>query len=368
MGDFSRHGDMRDPKFSAWLRRAWDAPPGSPPRGCGILAVLARLYGFGVALNGPRVERATIPVVSGGSIWVGGAGKTPLAAELAALARAEGLRPAIVLRGYRGLVRRGAERVTVAMGPSAARRFGDEACLHAQGQESPVYVAPRRIEGVRLAAREGSDLAILDDGMQHRSLARALEIVSLPAECPFGNGWLLPRGPLREPPTALARADLIVLAYVDRSGVRDDVRKQLARFAPMAGVLAWRAGLRLRPFAPRDRSCGVPPPGSRVALLCGLGNPSLFRRSMEEAGYRVAWMAAFADHHAYRAGEVEAVMERAATEGLHAVVTTAKDAIRIGSFAPRAESGLFVAELAINWMEPQAEEVLRAKLRTSLQD
>ena len=101
-----------------------------------------------------------------------------------------------------------------------------------------------------------------------------------------------------------------------------------------------------------------------MGLLCGLGNPEAFRRSVEEAGYAVPWAAAYPDHHPYRAREVEAVLERAASEGLDGVVTTQKDAIRIASTDTALGAVLSVALLEIRWIEEEAEQVLRAKLRT----
>ena len=125
----------------------------------------------------PRTATSVnVPVISVGNVTVGGTGKTPRASALALLAREEGLKAAIVLRGYRGTVCRGVERVDVPLIPEAVKRFGDEACLHAQALSGPVYVARKRIAGVLRAAEEGCDLAILDDGMQHRRLARDLEI------------------------------------------------------------------------------------------------------------------------------------------------------------------------------------------------
>jgi tetraacyldisaccharide 4'-kinase len=286
-----------------------------------------------------------------------------MARELARIARDAGETPAIVLRGYRGSIRRGAARVPPPEGPAQVRRYGDEACLHAQEGLAQVYVARNRIDGVCRAAEEGATLAILDDGMQHRSLDRDLEIVALPAVRPLANRRLLPRGPLREPVSALQRADLIILTYAPRNGVDPRTVEVLHGECPRVEIAAWRAMVQVRPYDGHERVEELPS-GSRVGLFCGIGNPGIFRRSVEELDCRVAWVETFADHHNYREQDLESIWERAAESQVEAILTTSKDAIRLRGLVRRGRPPLYIAQIRICWERDYEERVRSAMLRT----
>jgi tetraacyldisaccharide 4'-kinase len=298
-------------------------------------------------------------VVSIGSIWSGGAGKTPLASELARLAAAEGGRPAIILRGYRGRIRRGSAFVDLASGRDAARRFGDEACLHARRNLARVYVAPERLLGVIAAASDGCRLALLDDGMQHRRLARDLEIVTLPAGRPLANGRLLPRGPLREPTAAIERAEIIVLAHADSAGGAEEAIAVVRDLNSTAEILVWSGRLRLRSLTGAD-----PAPGAMVGLLCGIARPDAFREAVEAAGMRVAWESAFEDHHAFTQAEVDAARRRAEASGTGQILITEKDEMRLTGLDLGGDVPFTVAELALEWRTAGAETFLRGRLRS----
>jgi tetraacyldisaccharide 4'-kinase len=305
-----------------------------------------------------RPERASIPVVSVGSIWAGGAGKTPLVAALARIGCEEGMAPAILLRGYRGEVRHGVARVPSPPGPHDVARFGDEACLHARAGEAAVYVSPDRREGAERAASEGCRVAILDDGLQHRRLARDLEIIALPAGRPLGNGRLLPRGPLREGTRALERADLIVLSHAGRRSL-PSATPELPFARPGVRILSWGDHLDILPLAPGDP---VPSPGARVALLCGIARPGPFRDAVEDAGYAVALIEAFPDHHAFTRRECDSVRRRAAGSGIEWILTTGKDAERLKQIAGPGGPAVCIAALSIVWNEADAESLLRVRL------
>jgi tetraacyldisaccharide 4'-kinase len=344
-----------------WLEKAWAAPPGTPPPGTWLLDVASRLYGWGVRLQRPRARRGPIPVVSVGSIWSGGAGKTPLTAELARLAAEEGGRPAIVLRGYRGEIRRGPVIVDPSFGNDAAKRFGDEACMHARRNGVRVFVSPERFLGVVAAAGEGSRLAFLDDGMQHRRLARDLEIVTLPAARPLANGLLLPRGPLRAPPGAIERADVVVLAHADRSSPPEESIALVRQLNASAEILVWSARIRLRGLT------GVPPgAGATVALVSGIARPGSFREAVEALGARVAWEASFGDHHAFTQAEIDAVRARAIATGIEHLLVTEKDEMRMSALDLGEGVAFAVADLDLEWQTAGAEESLRRRLRRLL--
>lgn len=192
-----------------------------------LLRVAGRLYGLIGRLRRKlyragvlTVYRAPVPVISVGNLTVGGTGKTPMVDDLVKSLLGHGRRVAVVSRGYGG---QGAGRVGVVCagdGPLLPPGVcGDEPYLLAQrNPRALVLVAPRRAEGIRLAVeRFAADVILLDDGFQHLSVARDLDIVLLDARRPFGNGHLLPAGLLREPLSALSRAGVVVLTRSDGS-------------------------------------------------------------------------------------------------------------------------------------------------------
>jgi len=360
--------------LSGWLRRAWDSPPGPAPPAAWLLEPLSFLYGTALALRpSVRARPALIPVVSVGSIWSGGAGKTPLAATLARIAREEKIDAAIVLRGYRGEIRHGVGRVPARPEPGDAVRFGDEACLHARRGDATVYVAADRLAAAQRAAEEGKALVILDDGMQHRGLARDLEIVSLPGHRPIGNGRLLPRGPLREGPGALSRADVLILAHAPLDGSAHTREPRFVALRAGVPIFSWRDRLSFRPMTripattadpvPAGEPGSIPPPGARVAVLCGIARPEPFRIAVRDAGFEVAWCESFPDHHPFTPMEIAALRARASGDRIPWIVTTEKDEMRIAGIAGAGAPTMLVAELSLDWNEPEAERTLREHLR-----
>ncbi len=230
--------------------------------------------------------------------------------------------------------------------------------MHARTGKALVYVGANRRDSAERAAADGCNLAILDDGMQHRGIARDFEIVTIPSENPIGNGRLLPRGPLREPQTALARADLIVLAHTAASVPPAETLAIVRRNAPRTATLSWKAELALRPLTGR-----TPPSSGAVALLTGIGRPDSFRRAVERAGHRVAWEAVFPDHHRFRQREIDAVRRRARADGIDWVFTTAKDEMRLLAIDMGDAPAFCCADLRLAWNDPGAESQLRALLR-----
>ncbi|HET9481551.1 MAG TPA: tetraacyldisaccharide 4'-kinase, partial [Candidatus Polarisedimenticolia bacterium] len=195
--------------------------------GAGILGLLEPIYAAAVRLRGALYDRGWIaahrlgvPVISVGNLSAGGSGKSPMVALVAGhLARA-GFRPAVISRGYGGRHAGPATVVSSGSGPLVgADVAGDEPVMLARMlPELPIVVAHRRRGGGALAiARLGARCLVLDDGFQHRSLARDLDLVLLDARQGFGNGRLLPAGPLREPPSALSRAGALILTRCDRA-------------------------------------------------------------------------------------------------------------------------------------------------------
>jgi tetraacyldisaccharide 4'-kinase len=259
-----------------------------------------KVAALGRALGLPRVARLPVPVVSVGNLVAGGTGKTPFVAWLAARLLADGRRPGILARGY------GA--------PAAEGGLSDEGAVLRQllGDGVPqVEEADRRRGGERLLReRPDLDVVLLDDGFQHRRLHRDVDLVLLDATCPFGFGHLLPRGLLREPPSALGRASAVVVTRSDLGPV-PDVSRWTA--APVVTTrLVPRGSLR----------------GRRVFAASAIGNPDAYRRTIEAAGGEVVGRSSLPDH----APLPEAVWEGWARDAKAAradlVVVTRKDAVK----------------------------------------
>jgi tetraacyldisaccharide 4'-kinase len=329
----------------------------------GAAAIRSALYAGGHL----RTHRAGAPVVSIGNLAVGGAGKTPVAMTVAARLVARGRRVAVLSRGY-GATRADARVVSDgARVLLSAEEGGDEAVLVARRLPGvAVLCGPRRAELARLARGSlGADVLLLDDGFQHRALARDLDVVVLDAANPFGNGHLLPRGPNREPPHALQRAGLVWLSRVEGATPEGlDRLRTLAREATghepvesrhepvelLDGALRVAQGLdRLR--------------GRRVRLLSGIARPLAFRRTVEALGATVVAEHRFADHHRFRTRELREVLAGAADGAGDWIVTTEKDAVRLG---PDVADHPALRVLRIEARVVRGEEILARALDAAL--
>jgi len=277
-------------------------------------ALRNRLYDGGWLL----ARRVPARVVSIGNIAVGGTGKTPAALWLAERLAARGWRPAIVARGYRkrrpGVVVVGVDGTPLV----APADGGDEAVMLARRFRGPVVTGERRAEAAALAcARFGVDVVVLDDGFQHRGLARDIDLVLLGPEAT--GSWPLPAGPLRESPDALARARaLLAIDGAPRPPVGLPVFG--AQLRPTALVVAQDGAWHEEPLA------GLA--GVEVAAVAGIARPERFVATLEALGARVRTLLRFPDHHEYR--EADAV--RIATAG-GLTVTTEKDLVKLVEFA-----------------------------------
>lgn len=268
----------------------------------GALSALRRgLYRLGVL---HRV-RVAVPVVVIGNLTAGGTGKTPLTIALAEALRAQGFRPGVVSRGHGGRQR---EPLLLGDTPDAAD-VGDEPCL-IRASGVPVAVGRDRPAAARLLVAEGCDVVIADDGLQHYRLARDVEICVIDGARRFGNGRLLPVGPLREPLRRLARVDLRVCnGGAPRAG---EFPMRLA-----GGEAVTLDGARRQPLA--DFA------GRRVHAVAAIGNPARFFDSLRECGIDVVEHA-FADHHAFVADDLAFGDELP-------VLMTDKDAVKCRAFA-----------------------------------
>jgi tetraacyldisaccharide 4'-kinase len=276
-------------------------------------------------------------VVAIGNLTVGGTGKTP-AVELAVRTLTRlGYAPAVVSRGYRRRsrgVQVVADAASIRLEPEDA---GDEPFLLARRLPGiPVVVGANRAEAIRTAQeRFGITAVVLDDGFQNRTVEKSLEIVMARARNPWGNGRLLPSGPLREPLTALARAHVVVAAGATSLEDAEEVTAAVRRHAPGCPVLAaryvpvecWEAQ-RVRPV-PLERLRGA-----RLVPFAGIASPSGFRATLDELGVRMDALIGFRDHHWYDERDLAALEARAETAGVDGLVTTEKDWVRLRALRP----------------------------------
>lgn len=269
------------------------------------------------------------PVLSIGNLTVGGTGKTPVVQFLARAAMAMGKRPAILSRGYGS-----SENAISWVDPNDPRsdRFGDEPALLAKSlPEARVYTGTDRyLAGLRAMEQHPDiDLFLLDDGFQHRQLVRDIDLVLVDSQRGFGNGRLLPWGPLREPISALDRATWI--GWVDKMETETNIEGAAERgprnFRISMGAVGWKF---LGDHS--DRPLEELPLERPAHLLSGIGNPEGFERTVPDCGLRVDKHAIFRDHHPFTEEEILAQIEEAQSRG-RVLVTTAKDAVRMESLA-----------------------------------
>jgi tetraacyldisaccharide 4'-kinase len=252
-------------------------------------------------------QRLKWPAVSVGNLSVGGAGKTPLVIRLAQLLAAEGIAADVLSRGY-GRSGSNVERVDP---DGAATRYGDEPLLIARTAKVPVYVGASRYEAGLLAERNagGVGIHLLDDGFQHRKLARAMDIVVLHAS-DLEEG-LLPAGPLREPLSSLKRASVVVLRAEDR-----EFEAKLRRRGISAPVWIQHRQLAVEPL-------------TRAVAFCGIARPEEFFTALRSKGVDVAETMTLRDHQSYSRGAIERLVTMLREHKAECFVTTEKDAVRM---------------------------------------
>ena len=254
-----------------------------------------------------KASRISCPVVVVGNVSVGGTGKTPLVCWLVAHLAERGYRPGIVTRGYGGSSR-DVRRITAADDPSVV---GDESILLARRTGAPVAIGRDRPAAAQLLAGGGCNVIVSDDGLQHYALARDCEVVVIDGDRRFGNGWLLPAGPLREAPGRLRAADAIVV-----NGGRALLQGALSMRLEAKTAVALRGGAvqPLRAFA-----------GTSIHAVAGIGNPERFFNMLRSRGIEVLGRP-LADHAHLTPEDIEFGDDKS-------VFMTEKDAVKCGRFA-----------------------------------
>ena len=284
-----------------------------------ILSPLALLYGAVAHLRARAYRRGLLrqqrlegTVISVGNLTAGGTGKTPMVMWIAQRLLVEGKRTGILTRGYRGKT-------------SSGRSTSDEAqLLQARlGDRVVVGIGADRFASGRELAERGVDWFILDDGFQHLQLARDVDIVLIDATTPFGGGHVLPAGRLREPRSALARADIIVITRSEHApAVEAAIRRDSD--APIFYARTQLDSIRTR----KNNFSTEPASGAQSKKLfafCGIGNPAAFLEDLREWRFEVVGHRFFPDHHRYTQREADALVTEARTAGADGLICTEKD-------------------------------------------
>ena len=323
-----------------------------------LLLPLLPLYAAGLAFREVRLQRGwepvrqlRDPVISIGNLSAGGSGKTPFTIALCRLLCARGFEVDVLSRGYgrSGYGRRSA--VALRVDPNgSADEFGDEPLLIARETNVPVYVAAERYEAGRLAESDSTSgrasgqarrIHILDDGFQHRQLAREIDILLLNRE--DWRDHLLPAGNLREGRDAARRASAIAIPADEA-----DFETELRAWGQACGWTGpvWRIRRRMR----------IPRIDGPVTAFCGIARPEQFLAGLTGAGVAVASRHAFADHHRYTMREIDMLVAKARGSGSVALVTTGKDEVRLSKLRSAFPSDLplTTAGLSIEIEDEQA--------------
>jgi len=367
-------GSRRTPRpprrrsVSAWWRDVvYDRTVVRPP---GLYAVwflvfCSIVYGIisfvALRLRARDAAGAAVPVISVGNLVVGGTGKTPLVVYLARLLVREGHRVVVVSRGYG---RTGDDPLIVSRGERALvgwRDAGDEPSLISMlARGAGVIVSSRRSDGVRVAVEKlGAGVILLDDGMQHVQLARDLDIVAVDARSPLGNCHLLPAGPLREHPLGVVRAGLIVATRCDRAGGAANVRRTIGHLATDVPIVETR--MRLAELWDVSSGHAVKLADIREGTafaVAGIADPDDFRETLDELGFDVVGLHAFADHHEFTDDDIADLDEELNDLGANVVLTTEKDAVRLRGWRPRVPLVAVGIDIEVTHGEDHMREAL----------
>ncbi len=330
-----------------------------------LMRLRAGLYKRGVF----STYRPHVPVISIGNLLMGGTGKTPHVIATCDFLMRQGLRPAVVTRGYGG--RAGKGPLVVSDHDSVctdAVTAGDEPFMIARNVPGvPVIAGSNRYACARYAEQQlGAGIIVLDDGFQHMSLCRDRDVVLVPAKRPFGNGHVFPGGYLREPVDALKRATCIVITGCQQ--VTDEqihiLRHRLQAMVPgtpifysrytMKGIRALRTAALDGP----DKSQPSDPAGIPLFAVCAIGMPESFFDTLTGCGLTVRAALTFRDHHSYISEDIRKIMKQAKSSGAKAVITTAKDAVKISTILQDTSIGLANAHgnpLPVYVLDIQAE-------------
>lgn len=309
-------------------------------------------------------RQLSLPVISVGNLTVGGTGKTPAVAWLVERLAERRLASAVLTRGYR---RKSRDRVSLHPASRSADPLlmGDEPAMLARrfvtSAPNTIFAigADRYRTGKEIERQKAVDFLVLDDGFQHLRLLRSLNIALVDAVNPFGNGFCLPLGRLREPVESLRHADIALLTRALPGSTHARLCARLREVNPEMQI--FRSRMTTRGLV--DASTGDPAdPGSlrgeRVGVFCGIGNPASFHRQVSDTGAEIVFARDFKDHHRYAQADMDSLSKAAASSEAGALVTTAKDAMNLGGLALPMRLYVLEIELTVDDSERLLELVL----------
>lgn len=283
-------------------------------RGRSFLRALSYLYQTGVRLRNEAYDRGLLtahacglPVISVGNIVAGGTGKTPfikfLAEELS-----KNFRVAILSRGYRSAVEKTGENLQVTPTTDVSQCGDEPSWLARLLPQVQVWVGKNRLKSAQRAQQNGAEVILMDDGMQHRQLKRDFEIILVDGEDPFGKGFFLPRGLLRDSPLRLAQADCIVA--IEPSSQMEEQLRPFTQAPLISAQMVSELSLK----------------GKKVAVFCAIGHPQRFLKSVRQAGGEIVASFFKPDHEPFHAEELRDFAEKS---GADALVCTEKDHVKL---------------------------------------
>lgn len=337
---------------------------------CLLYGVIIQIRNFCYATG--FIKQNTLPcqVISVGNIVAGGTGKTPAVAAIAKQFQNEGKTVALLLRGYKGKNSdKNSDKVTfVSDGEKqlcSREKCGDEAEMLAQQLANiPIVVGKQRyLSGKAALKRFKCDLLILDDGFQHRQLSRDLDILTIDATQPFGTGAMLPIGTLREPKSAIQRADVILLTHTDTVSTNtDELDAILNRYAQNTPILkSIHQPTALYRLSEGEKTTTMPIEtltGKRLLAVCGIGNPTAFVSTLETYNPEIVELFAFPDHHTYTESDLRQIEQRMKHCDSELVITTQKDERKLASLS----SDLPIFVLGIELVITEGIDILKEAL------
>lgn len=331
-----------------------------------LLFFISLLYGMAVRLRASaygwgllRTRDLPLPVISIGNITLGGTGKTPTTVNVAGILLKQGRKPVVLSRGYgrsnRSSVLVVSDGISSVLDPASG---GDEPVLIAgRHPRVPVVVgADRHRSGTVAIGRFHPDIAILDDGFQHIRLKRDLNIVLIDAVDPFGSGRLFPAGILREPLTALRRADIVLITRADRAEDIVQLKETVGRYTNARIFTARYSPRDLIDVATGETRTIDFLAGKQVFAFAGIAKPDSFFSLLKDLGAIVTGTAVYHDHYSYTKSDVSALARQSGERRTVLLATTEKDGVRLKDMAPE---GIWAVRIDMEVVENSAwEEIL----------
>jgi len=321
-----------------------------------VLTILSLIYGFVLRIRTVlywlhllNVKKLPCPVISLGNITLGGTGKTPTVISVARIMARNQKQPMVVSRGY------GREKESKVLAVSDGfsvlvntRIGGDEPVLIASRLHGvPVIVGSDRYQAALHGLRQyHCNVVILDDGFQHRSLRRNADIILVDATDPFGNGKLFPAGILREPITALKRAQAIVITRIDQAVNKEELRTKIKRISAAPIFTAYHRPIDLVECSTGDVKSLMALRGTRTSVFSGIARPSSFTALLTSLGVNIAVESTYPDHYEYQKSDLASIYEKATDARVNMIITTEKDMVRIRDLKPEGIWALRI-ELAV---------------------